>query len=215
MDVIGVGFGRTGTLSLKVALEQLGFGPCMHMMPLLEDPWRASLLGRAADGEAACLDAAFDGYRSTVDWPGTFFWRELTAAHPAAQVILTTRDPGDWYDSAYRTIYAAATMDGPLPQVMVAGREMAEKTVWQGTFGGRFADREAALQLFQEHNAAVRAEIAPDRLLEFTVSEGWGPLCDFLGAPVPDAPFPRLNDGAGFHRALRERLTLIDSRSGS
>jgi hypothetical protein len=208
MDVIGVGFGRTGTLSLKVALEQLGFGPCMHMMPLLEDPWRASLLSRAADGDLACLDAAFDGYRSTVDWPGTFFWRELTAAHPAARVILTTRDPDKWYDSAYKTIYAAATSDGPLPPAMVAGREMAEKTVWSGTFGGRFADREAMLELFQEHNAAVRTEIAPDRLLDFTVSQGWGPLCAFLGVPIPDAPFPRLNDGATFHQAMQERMAL-------
>jgi len=215
MDVIGVGFGRTGTLSLKVALEQLGFGPCMHMMPLLDDPWRATLLSHAADGDVACLDAAFDGYRSTVDWPGTYFWRELTTRHPSARVILTVRDPNEWYESAFKTIYAAASMDGPLPTAMVAGREMAEKTVWAGTFGGRFADREATVKLFQEHNAAVRAEIAPDRLLELTVSQGWGPLCDFLGVPAPDSPFPRLNDGATFHQALRERMALTGSRSGS
>lgn len=215
MDVIGVGFGRTGTLSLKVALEQLGFGPCLHMIPLLDDPWRSSLLCRAADGDVACLDAALDGYRSTVDWPGTYFWRELTARHPAARVVLTVRDPDKWYDSAFKTIYAAASLDGPLPPAMAAGREMAEKTVWAGTFGGRFADREATIKLFQDHNAAVREEIAPERLLEFSVAEGWGPLCDFLGVPAPATPFPRLNDEAAFHRTLQERMALTASRSGS
>ncbi|MFF5294798.1 sulfotransferase family protein [Paractinoplanes globisporus] len=215
MDVIGVGFGRTGTLSLKVALEQLGFGPCMHMLPLLDDPWRATLLSHAADGDMACLDAAFDDYRSTVDWPGAYFWRELTARHPRARVILTVRDPDRWYDSAFKTIYTAATTDGSLPPSMAAGREMAEKTVWDGTFGGRFADREATIQLFQDHNAAVRAEIAPDRLLEFTVGEGWGPLCEFLGVPAPATPFPRLNDESAFHQNLQERMTLTAARSGS
>ncbi|MFI5892873.1 sulfotransferase family protein [Actinoplanes sp. NPDC051513] len=200
MDVIGVGFGRTGTLSLKAALEQLGFGPCMHMIPLLDDPWRSALLCRAADGDMACLDAAFDGYRSTVDWPGAFFWRSLTARFPSASVVLTVRDPNEWYESAYNTIYPVA-YSGPR-------FEMAFKTVWEGTFDGRFADRPAAIKVFQDHNASVRAEVAPDRLLEFSVTQGWGPLCDFLGVPVPATPFPRLNDTAAF-------LAATASYSGS
>jgi len=209
MDVIGVGFGRTGTLSLKVALEQLGFGPCMHMMPLLDDPWRATLLSRAADGDGACLEAAFDGYRSTVDWPGAFFWRSLIARFPSARVVLTVRDPEKWYESAYNTIYQAASGDSPLPEPV---RQMASKTVWDGTFAGRFADRPAALKIFAEHNAAVRAEVAPTRLLEFSVTQGWQPLCDFLGVPIPATPFPRLNDTAAFQSRI---LAATASYSGS
>jgi hypothetical protein len=195
MDVIGVGFGRTGTLSLKAALERLGFGPCQHMMPLLDDPARAGLLVKAAEGDADSLDAAFDGYRSTVDWPGAYFWRELTARNPEARVVLTTRDADAWYDSVARTIYPVA-MAADASQPAFA---MAHTTVWEGTFGGRFADRAATVKIFEEHNAAVRAEIDPDRLLDFDVAQGWGPLCDFLGTPVPPDAFPRLNDTASFN----------------
>lgn len=214
MDLIGVGFGRTGTLSLKVALEQLGLGPCMHMMPLLDDPGRAGLLCEAADGDLDSLDAAFEGYRSTVDWPGAYFWRELTDRHPSALVLLTVRDPNKWYESVERTIYPAAMTEGALPPSMAAGRELAMRTVWDGTFGGRFADREATIKIFQDHHAAVRAEIAPDRLLEYEVTQGWGPLCEFLGVPVPATEFPRLNDAAAFNEQLRARV-LVSSRSGS
>jgi hypothetical protein len=206
MDVIGVGFGRTGTLSLKGALEQLGFGPCLHMIPLLEDPSRADLLSRAADGEGDILGEAFAGYRSTVDWPGTYFWRELVARHPDAKVILTVRDPQKWYASAQRTIYAAATAHRALPPAMESGLRMAMKTVWDGTFGGRFADREASIKVFEEHNAAVRAEVAPDRLLEYRVTQGWGPLCDFLGVPAPGSPFPKVNDTASFTEMMLQRV---------
>ena len=203
MDVIGAGFGRTGTLSLRTALERLGFGPCMHMIPLLDDPERAALFRRAAEGEFRCLARALDGHRSTVDWPGTYFWRELVRAHPDAKVVLTVRDPGAWYDSAYRTIFQAATHMPPSPG---GGRpiDMAHALVWEGTFGGRFADRDHAIRVFAEHNAAVRREVPADRLLEFEVSQGWAPLCDFLGVPVPDEPFPRSNDSASFHAMLSE-----------
>jgi hypothetical protein len=206
MDVIGAGFGRTGTLSLKVALERLGLGPCMHMLPLLDDPERASLFHRAAEGDLAGLDKALAGHRSTVDWPGAYFWRELTARHPAAKVVLTVRDPQPWYDSARRTIFQAATeasagADGPV----ATGLAMARAVVWEGTFGGRFADREHAVRVFTEHNEAVRHEIPAERLLVFEVSQGWQPLCDFLGVPVPDEPFPRTNDTASFQERIAER----------
>jgi hypothetical protein len=210
MDVIGVGFGRTGTLSLKAALEELGFGPCMHMIPVLADAERATLFKKAADGDSDSLDAAMDGYRSTVDWPGTFFWRDLVERHPDAKVLLTVRDPEKWYDSAYRTIYRAAT--APRVSVDVApALDMAHATVWDGTFGGRFADREFALRTFEEHNAAVRRDVPAGRLLEFEVAQGWEPLCDFLGRPVPDGPFPRLNDAAAFQEMVAARHGLTGS----
>ncbi|WP_306214705.1 sulfotransferase family protein [Actinoplanes sp. RD1] len=196
MDVIGVGFGRTGTLSLKTAIERLGFGPCLHMLPLLDDPERSALFRRAAEGEPGCLAAATAGFRSSVDWPGAYFWRELVAAHPRAKVILTSRDPDKWYRSAHDTIYQAA-LHMPQPEGESAIR-MARALVWAGTFGDRFGDREHAIKTFHDHNAAVRREVPAARLLDFEVRQGWQPLCDFLGVPVPDEPFPHTNDTASF-----------------
>jgi hypothetical protein len=200
MDVIGAGFGRTGTLSLKVALEQLGLGPCLHMVPLLEDPERSALFRKAAEGDIDSLPLAIDGFRSTVDWPGTYFWRDLVARYPGAKVVLTVRDPGKWYDSAERTIYAAMHRSGLALDADVAA--MIRETVWDGTFQGRFADRATAIRIYEEHNEAVRREVDPARLLEFEVAQGWEPLCDFLGVPVPATEFPRLNDSAAFHANL-------------
>ncbi|WP_305786659.1 sulfotransferase family protein [Symbioplanes lichenis] len=194
MDVIGVGFGRTGTLSLKVALERLGFGPCLHMLPLFDDPERAALFGRAAEGDPGALEAAVAGYRSTVDWPGAYFWRELVAGHPRAKVILTVREPDKWYRSAWDTIYQGM-LRTPDPSPTL---RMARTIVWGKTFGNRFEDRERAIKTFQEHNAAVRREVPAPRLLEFRVRDGWQPLCDFLGEPVPGEPFPHVNDTASF-----------------
>jgi hypothetical protein len=206
MDVIGAGFGRTGTLSLKLALEVLGQGPCLHMVQVLDDPERAALFTRAAEGDLTSLDKALEGHRSTVDWPGTSFWRELTARHPAAKVVLTVRDPQRWYDSAHDTIFQAAEYarrnDLRSPQVT-----MLRTLVWDGAFGGRFADREHTMGVFTEHNAAVRREVPADRLLEFEVAQGWAPLCEFLGVPVPDAPFPHANDAETFNARVRERRT--------
>ncbi|AGZ44368.1 sulfotransferase family protein [Actinoplanes friuliensis] len=199
MDVIGAGFGRTGTLSLKVALEMLGLGPCLHMLPVLGDEDRAGLFLRAADGDPGSLDKALAGHRSTVDWPGTYFWRKLVEQYPQAKVILTVRDPQQWYDSAERTIYRAANAAVAGPQGLpAAGIAMLQRLIWDGTFGGRFADREHTVRTFEQHNEAVRRTVPAERLLEFEVSQGWGPLCDFLGVPVPEAPFPRTNDTAQF-----------------
>jgi hypothetical protein len=196
MDVIGAGFGRTGTLSLKVALEQLGLGPCAHMMPLIGDEERSQLFSRAAAGDEASLDKALDGYRSTVDWPGVYFWKQLIEKYPKAKVILSVRDPEKWYASAERTIWAAS--NAPRRPGMDRFREMCDATNWYGTFGGRFGDRDHAIRVFTEHNDEVRRTVEPQRLLEYEVGQGWQPLCDFLGTPMPSQPFPRLNDTVSF-----------------
>jgi hypothetical protein len=202
MDVIGAGFGRTGTLSLKVALEQLGFGPCMHMIPLLQDPETSALIHKATEGDIDSLDVALEGYRATVDWPLAYFWRELADRNPDAKVILTVRDPGKWYDSADRTIHAAANAGRESGMLDEDVMRMVDGTVWEGTFGGKFADREHAIEVFEEHNARVKREIPADRLLVFEVAQGWEPLCSFLGVPVPETPFPRLNDTVAFNDKL-------------
>jgi hypothetical protein len=200
MDVIGAGFGRTGTLSMKVALEMLGFGPCAHMLPLIGDEERSALFTQAAAGDEASLDKALDGHRSTVDWPGVFFWRELVAKYPDAKVVLTVRDPEKWYASAERTIWMATNQ--PTPPQMTAFRQMCDATNWDGTFHGRFGDKDYAIKIFNEHNDRVRRTIPAGRLLEYEVGEGWERLCAFLGVPVPDQEFPRLNDSASFQQRI-------------
>ncbi|HVV20526.1 MAG TPA: sulfotransferase [Pseudonocardiaceae bacterium] len=203
VDVVGAGFGRTGTLSLKAALERLGFGPCLHMEEVLASPdATARWTGVGPDAD---WDALFRGYRSTVDWPGARFWRELVGHYPAAPVILTVRDRDAWYDSADTALYRpyVHVRDG---NGVAAMKAMLGSVIWDGTFDGRFADRDHALRVFDEHSAAVRREIPAQRLLVFEVAQGWAPLCDFLGVPVPDEPFPHLNDRASFLAKQQARL---------
>lgn len=218
LEVIGGGLGRTGTLSLHAALERLGFAPCDHMTNNFAHPRRFALWLEAARrkraGEPIDWRPLFAGYRATVDWPGVYFWRELAEAHPEAKVILTVRDPERWYESARSTIYAASqARDDDLATRLIAnlvawldpraghGFRVVQETVWDGTFGGQFADREAALAIFAAHNREVEATIPPGRLLVLDVKQGWGPLCAFLGVPIPEGePFPHVNDAADFSR---------------
>lgn len=214
LEIIGAGFGRTGTTSLKTALEELGFGPCHYMLGLFDDPAQIPMWRRAARGDAMDWSKVFAGYRSSVDWPSARFWRELAAHFPNAKVILTVRDPESWYVSALSSIYAAAV--APVPDdadpLFVGMRDMSLEVVWDGQFGGRFVDRAHAIRVFEEHNAAVMREIPPERLLTFDVSAGWAPLCGFLGVPVPDEPFPHSNDRSTFTSDIDARRAA--GRSG-
>jgi hypothetical protein len=205
LDVIGAGFGRTGTLSLKSALERLGFGPCHHMVELIENAEQISRWRRLADGETPEWDAVFRGYRSTADWPSVRFWRETTDHFPQAKVILTVRDPRRWYESVAQTIHQAEAGPAPADPVMAQMRRVVHDLLWVGEFDGRFEDMDHAIEVFNEHNEAVRREISADRLLVFEVAQGWEPLCAFLDVPVPDEPFPRTNDRQEFADRVRQR----------
>ena len=211
LKVIGAGLGRTGTRSLKVALEQLGFGPCHHMQELIEHPRTIRDWLRASEGGPIDWEELLRGYQSAVDWPGVYFWRDLMRTYPDAKVLLTVRDPDAWYDSALNTIYRIRGTDPATLPPGVLQRyedepalrdqpELTDRLVWQGTFGGRFADREHALRVYAAHNAEVRATVPAQRLLEFDVTQGWEPLCAFLGVDVPDVPFPVLNTSEAFRR---------------
>lgn len=216
LEVIGAGFGRTGTLSLRAALEQLGFGPCYHMLELRENPRHAKLWDRAGRGKRVDWRDLFDHYRATVDWPGAYFWADLRAAYPEAKVVLTVRDPGRWYDSASQTIFRSARRGALarasllLATALRPGRRrttrMMRNTIYQGTFDGRIGERDYALAVFERHVDDVTRRVPPERLLVYDVADGWGPLCRFLGVEVPAMPFPHLNDAASFQRMIRGRF---------
>jgi hypothetical protein len=196
--VIGAGFGRTGTLSLKVALERLGLGPCHHMVELVRHPEQIPRWNEAADGAAIDWEALLSAYRSTLDWPSCHFWRELSDRYPGAKVILTVRDPQAWYRSARATIFRYMEEPPPDDPAAQAQWHLARKIVLQQTFGGSTADPELAIAALEMHNEEVERTIPDDRLLVYEVSEGWEPLCRFLGAPVPDEPFPKVNETEEF-----------------
>ena len=200
LKVIGAGFGRTGTTSLKKALEILGFNKCYHMIEVLKNR-HADLWDRKSRGEDVAWDEIFHGYQATLDWPSTSFYKELADYFPDARVILTVRDPGKWYQSVLNTIYSFSidkTMPHWIPGVRKAD-EMVDRIVWTGTFGGKFEDRDHAVRVFEAHNAEVQQEISAERLLVYRVTEGWEPLCNFLGVPVPaGVEFPEANTGKNF-----------------
>ena len=216
MRVIGVGVGRTGTLSLKAALEQLGLGPCFHGRHVLDHPDRLPMWEAAAAGEPVDWSALFAGYVSSVDWPGAAFWRELIEAFPAAKVILTVRGEDGWYDSVHNTIYRMFGY-GPEDERVAEARRVVpgldvftafhRRMIWDGFFGGRFADRRHAILAYRRHNAAVISGVPADRLLVISPGAGWEPLCRFLGTPVPDEPYPHLNDPARFWARVRARVS--------
>ncbi len=178
--VIGAGFGRTGTLSMREALVRLGFGPCDHMVENFEHQERFALwdaaLRRKDAGEPIDWRPLLTGFRAIVDWPGAYFWEELTASHPRAKVILTVRDPERWYDSMQATIFSLPDEQRPAVALDMDAY----------TFGDRLTDRAHCQAVFARQNQVVQETIAPDRLLVFDVKEGWEPLCAFLDVPVPE-----------------------------
>lgn len=199
LEIIGPGFGRTGTSSLKIALEHLGFGPAHHMFEVRDHPELLPHWEAAARGEHVDWDEAFRGYRSQVDWPGARYWRELAGHYPDAKVILTVRDPDDWFDSVQATIVPfLASRDKNEVAHSRAIAEMGQKLIADGIFDDRLSDRDYATKIFNEHIVEVQATIPATRLLTFDVRQGWQPLCGFLGCAVPTISFPRLNSSKQF-----------------
>lgn len=190
LAVIGAGFGRTGTLSMRAALGILDLGPVHHMFELIKTPARSPRWLDALEDSNILRELLAD-YRSAVDWPSCHFWRELMALYPEAKVILTVREPQGWYKSIHGTIYRLLTSKSAdmSSQQLV----MARRIVMEETFNSRLGEEDYAIEVFEKHNAEVQATVPSERLLVFDVREGWQPLCDFLGLPVPDQPFPKTN----------------------
>jgi hypothetical protein len=199
LSVIGAGFGRTGTNSMKLALEHLGLGTCHHMFEVMasEDQkriWREIVI----DGVTPDWDATFDGFGCSVDWPSAFYWRELSEHYPDAKILLTVRSPESWYRSFSSTILKVLQSDegrGTMGYALVYGK----------VFGGRPDDADHAMAVYEKNIADVQAAIPQERLLTYHVGDGWEPLCQFLGKPVPDIAFPSSNSTAEFHERVEAR----------
>jgi hypothetical protein len=203
LRVVGAGLGRTGTNSLKVALEQLLGGPCYHMFELARrdgdtPAWRAAVRGEAVD-----WDALLGGYVATVDWPACAFWSELWEANPEAIVLLSTRDSAQtWWESMKRTI--VPTISGEVaPDEPATARRRAMVVEMMGErFTPDWSDRDAAITAYERHNEQVRRAVPAERLIDWRPSDGWEPICAALELPIPRASFPRENTTADFRARL-------------
>ena len=193
--MIGAGVGRTGTNSLKLALERLTGAPCYHMIEVFRHPehvpfWQASFEGRDPD-----WNVLLDGFAATVDWPAAGRWRTIAAAWPDAPILLSTRADGEqWWRSADATIFEGLRRVGSVPAD--DWTRMAAAMLRDFCPGG--IERDAAIAAYERHNAAVRAEVPASRLVEWQPGDGWEPLCRALDVPVPDEPFPHVNTSSEF-----------------
>ncbi len=197
MRVIGTGVGRTGTYSLKLAINKLGLGPCHHMEEVLHNMPSQVPLWRQAVDSSPDWRAIYDGYESAVDWPTAGFFRELIGAYPSAKFVLTHRSPESWGDSFSATIYKLLAGKSQMPPETHDWLAMAEDVIAKTGFPPGLG-REQLIERFVAHNEAVKATIPAAQLLVYEVKQGWEPLCAFLGVPAPDEPFPRTNDRAEF-----------------
>jgi hypothetical protein len=192
VKVIGAGWGRTGTTSVAAALDRLGFGPVLQMQELWAHPDLAELWNQHHEGTQVEWPSALRGWASTMDWPGCWQWQEFARLWPDAPVLLTVRDPDSWYQSVIRSIHAWCA-----PGEDVGPPAIAELLtyLWDTDFGGwdRALDKQHAIACYERHNAQVRAECPPERLIEFSVQDGWEPLCRALQVSVPAEEFPHLN----------------------
>jgi hypothetical protein len=202
LRVVGAGLGRTGTQSLKLALEQLLSAPCYHMSEVFGRPDDVLVWERAIAGEPVDWDALFADYRAAVDWPPCAFWSPIADANPDAIILLSTRDVDAWWESARNTIFAVAARgvpsDGQAPPIIEDQMHMIDGLF--RLFADDVHDEATAKAAYLAHNDHVRATAPKDRLVEWHPGDGWEPLCDALGLKVPDEPFPHTNTTADFRQ---------------
>lgn len=197
LEVIGAGFGRTGTDSMREALNLLGIGPCHHMMEVMAHDEQKRLWRAFVKGEPIGWDRLLAGYASCVDWPTAHYWRELSRSYPKAKVVLTYRSAESWWESFSKTLL-------PVMQSSTEPDSLGSALVRDRVFGGRPHERAHAIAVYDANVAAVKAEIPPDRLLVHAAGDGWAPLCAFLGRPVPAQPYPSRNSADDFRGAAEK-----------
>jgi len=201
LRVIGLGLGRTGTFSMKFALEHLGFGPCHHMEEVDgKNPDVVALWSGLAAGKGD-IRTAYAGFNAALDWPTAAFAPELYAAYPDAKFLLTRRDPEAWYSSFSQTIYPLIVPGPDVPQDVLPFLDIVRSVVRKTGFAVP-SSRDEIIDACKRHEARVRAMIPADQLLVHEVGQGWEPLCRYLGVPVPDRPYPRSNNQKEFWESI-------------
>jgi hypothetical protein len=199
LRVVGAGLGRTGTHSLKLALEQLLGGPCYHMSELIEREDDTAIWAAAVKGEEVDWAAFLSDFRATLDWPACAFWEPIAAPHPDAVVVLSVREsPEAWARSFERTIAQALQKPVPADDEAWQKRRRMVVAMVESTFTPDWRDRDAALAAYNRHNDRVRESVPAGRLVEYRAGDGWEPLCAPLGLDIPEAPFPHTNTTADF-----------------
>jgi hypothetical protein len=196
LKIIGAGFGRTATLSLKYALERLGFGPCHHMSEVISNAAQTALWSDVTDGKPD-FGAIFSGYSSAVDFPTSAYWQDVLATYPNSKVVLNLRDPDDWYESFSQTILPLILDKSSWPEAATPWFKMIEKVIIGKALGGK-TDKTGILAAYRENEATVRALAKTGRALVFQPRDGWQPLCTFLGVEVPTDPYPKSNERKEF-----------------
>jgi len=192
LRVIGTGFGRTGTDSMREALNILGFGRCHHMHEVIADEHQKQMWRALAQGVTADWEKLFEGYHSCVDWPSAYYWRELIVAYPEAKVLLTHRSAESWWASFEKTILAGLRKStDPLSIGLALIRDKV--------FSGQMGDKAHAMACYEANVKAVRETVPASRLLVHELGDGWAPLCAHLGVPVPAVAYPEGNSAEVFN----------------
>jgi len=209
IKIIGAGFPRTGTMSLKRAIEELGFGPCYHMIDFVRDNstidfWQAKFRNENKDWKPLLSQ-----HQSIVDFPGSLFYKELMAYYPDAKVVLSVRNSESWYESVKSTVISTGKKSGTaeISEAEVQRNKnfmRMRQLIWEEVFEGRQDDKAYMIDCYEQHNAEVRASVPSERLLEYSVREGWEPLASFLEVETPTRSFPHANLRADFHGMLAD-----------
>ncbi len=214
LQVIGAGFGRTGTLSLKFALEKLGYRACYHMLEVQHHPEHVQTWIDCAAGKMPDWPSVFEGYQAAVDWPSCNFWQSQLEAFPHAKVLLSRRNPEDWHRSVMNTIWPSSKANSQNPDERAQRAwKMACDVIWDGVFEGRIEDRAYAIECFEKHNQNVIDTVPPEQLLVYEPGQGWEPLCGFLDKPVPGEPYPKTNSTAEFKAFWKKQAEARDKGS--
>jgi hypothetical protein len=209
LKLINAGLGRTGTTSLQVALDRLGYGPCYHMFDIFRSEERQKQWEKiVCDGQPPDWEAVFDGYTTIVNGPSSVYYQQMMAAFPGSKILLTIRDPERWYQSTYDTLFQFAVKgrEDPPEEGTTRARmlRLTNTLTWDSLFDGRFADKEHAIEVYHNHNQEVMRAIDPDDLLVYDVKQGWQPLCEFLGVDMPSEDFPHVNESKSMRKVLEQ-----------
>jgi hypothetical protein len=203
LQVVGAGLGRTGTNSLKLALERLLGGACYHMYELVQRPQDVSAWENAVQRKPVAWNALFESYVAAVDWPAAAFWREIHAANPDAFVLLSSRDSAqEWWSSMERTILVALSQPAPADDPDRGRVRAMTREMMRTRFAPGWRTKGAAIAAYERHNADVRRSVRAERLIDWRPGEGWEPICSALGLATPADAFPHENKTADFRSSL-------------